>query len=241
MANAERCSEPLDFPYSLHRPLWRDVENHRPDVRNRLTNTYRQDIQKNGVGQINLDYFAVSIQKRDLSPEQVMGDFRRNLNSILFEGTNQRVYPLDEYNRRIWESDNPVGAIMIFEFARIGPRVLEKGAVMVTCATNQDFIFSTIRLPVFSVLFHPVSGNRAFGVFDGGHGRLQIYVKAADRNYRLENNELDRPLYELEKIVFEWVFRSGADVWSNMQQNLEFRYAMNRAYRLPPLSRRVDY
>jgi hypothetical protein len=98
---------------------------------------------------------------------------------------------------KIWESDDPSGALMTFNLDTIFPsavlgaigyrappgRVLfareKAGDVQVICASETDFVFATVETDNGGV--HPVAGNRAFGLKDLGNGSFRFYSKAADR------------------------------------------------------------
>src|SRR6266403_5990629 len=78
-------------------------------------------------------------------------------------------------NDKKWQSRNPLGAVMIFAVDTATPAlayntatfkgmkvVMQEAAVAVTCSAETQFVFSTVKAQ--KVGYHPVSGNRGFGL-----------------------------------------------------------------------------
>lgn len=57
--------------------------------------------------------------------------------------------------------------------------VVEQGDVLVTCSSSRDFIFSTVKTKEDG--WHPVNGNRGFGIKDNGNGTWTFYTMGVDR------------------------------------------------------------
>ncbi|MEP3298704.1 MAG: hypothetical protein ABJO27_19895 [Pseudoruegeria sp.] len=213
-------------------------------MKNKFVPFVYQRIRENGIGLLNLDYFAVTLQNGERSTEEIFEEFRKNLSAIIFAGRNQRVYPLDSRNRDLWESDKPLGAILVFDLFNIGSANLDRGAVVVSCMSSQDFILSTITISGFSIGSHPVSGNRAFGAFQNKDGSTTIYVKAADRIARDVNFSSPSFAGITPRSVPAWrnyILKQGDAVWRHMQLNLVRRFRDLEAKSLPPVTKRIEY
>ncbi|WP_282610787.1 hypothetical protein [Pelagibius sp. Alg239-R121] len=244
VALAERCSTPLDWPVTFHRSKWAEIEEFKPKVKNPDMSFNYQGIKETGIGKINLDYFAVRMNKGDLTTATVLADLRANLNEIVFSGVNLGIYPASPKERKRWNSSTPLGTIMIFDLARIKSVTLERGAVILSCLSEEDFIFSTIQLHLLPIGTHPVSGHRAFGVFQDSEETITIYVKAVDRvvrGYFAFGNFGGLTPNSLEVFRENVIFAGGEKVWKNLQNNLVKRYAKYNAKKLSPIARRVNY
>ena len=126
-------------------------------------------------------------------------------------------------NQKKWNSNNPKGALMNFVLSTpaisFDPKkdlltvVHEEGDVLVTCASDTDFIFSTVHTK--NNRWHPVSGNRGFGVSDNGNGTWSFYVMAADRKSAYLPIKLG---------LGPDVFAEGHKVWVGMLDNFKRKY-----------------
>lgn len=98
--------------------------------------------------------------------------------------------PYDEgFDKALWESADPVGAVMQFNNA------MDDMGVVAGRHTDDHWMFSTVRdsrVPLLGdVGTHPVSGNRKFGYFKGEDDLFQIYTQGADRTTGLSETGLD--------------------------------------------------
>ncbi|GAB5500999.1 MAG: hypothetical protein PsegKO_33100 [Pseudohongiellaceae bacterium] len=124
---------------------------------------HRQDLRQHGHGRLNIDQYQITIDGDGQSAEQFFAHLRKNLNEIIFKGTDYSLKPYDSVNSRRWASAKPLGAVMVFTLAAVTDDLpLERGAVFVSCSTGSDMVFSTLEMIPYGV--HPVAGNRAFGV-----------------------------------------------------------------------------
>lgn len=128
---------------------------------------------------------------------------------------------------------------MVFTLASIaGVFDTETGAVVVSCQTPTEFLFSTVKVGSANTYsdpgWHPVSGNRAFGVRDNGDDSLTIFVKAADR-------VVDAGIFATPIVPNEKIFGQGHKVWLQMLDNLKTRYAARNPRQVGAFSQRVDF
>ena len=107
--------------------------------------------------------------------------------------------PVRKDNDAKWRSRNPIGAVMIFALDTATPAVayntatfkgvklvLKTAAVVVTCSTDTQFVFSTVKAKYLEDGYHPVSGNRGFGLRTNPDGTLTFYTMGADRETKMD-------------------------------------------------------
>jgi len=202
-----QCFLPLANPKSSNPAEWVELKQFTPPPQ--LLN--QKDIVKaqkitDGDGNINLDYYEVTFQKKDSAAntfKMIRSQFGYLAHSEegLYETESDKYFhpyqastdpndPVFARNQKLWLSNDPTGALMSFILASTNPpafsvtfkgvrAVMEQGDVLVTCATSTDFIFSTMK--TVNGGFHPVNGNRGFGIRDNGNNTLTFYTKGADR------------------------------------------------------------
>ena len=212
------CTTPIFPPMAFERPAWAALELLKPPPPALDGIIGRQDLDDDGHGDINLDFYSITLDANGQSAAALLAELRRNLNEVIFADAGYSVEPADARQARLWAADAPLGAVMVFTLAEIpGVMALERGAVFVACASPTDFVFSTVEMAGPGL--HPVAGNRAFGVHDHGNGSLSIYVMAADRVVaRGAFGSLPGPLRER-------IFIEGDKVWRRMLDNIAYRYA----------------
>lgn len=200
---------------------------------------------------INLDYYGITFEKHStLSISQFFQELRKDFGGLIFKESDAgefNPYPFKDdkmasENKKKWESTQPKGALMNFvlesshsfgiSWDRSSGRLqinLEEGDVLVTCSSATDFIFSVVKTEAHG--WHPVSGNRGFGVKDNGDGTWTFYTMAADRISR----------HFIASIVKETVFEQGHKVWLGMLANFQKKFA-DLSPRSPVInSRRYNY
>jgi hypothetical protein len=174
-------------------------------------------------GRISLDSYTILIDKlpridgRDLSAEEFLVYLRKHFNA--FADPSMAAFdPLTEADRRLWNSDDPTGAILLIDMKLAGTSP-DSGCVVVSAASRDEWIFSTVRAgaPGVGALLrrdiaaaHPVSGNRAFGWSRLADGRYLLYTTAADR-----------PTRKVDAVAADRVVFPGADrLWRGFQARL---------------------
>lgn len=213
------CVNPLTAPSNRTPSMsWKELSSLKPKKALNSVITSIQRIDTDGVGDVNLDFYAVTIDANGQTPERLLKELRENIQSAVYAGTTYTVGPFDEDSKRKWDSTNPLGAVMVFTLAGFPVVPFERGAVVVSCTDAKSFVFSTVSIAgATNPEDHPVAGNRGFGVQKNADGSLMIYVKAADR--RKGNNNT------FAAMGSEKIFDLGADVWLGLLENLKTRYA----------------
>lgn len=203
-AAAESCFDPPSDPMSQKPANWKRLLEWMPETSNPEI-VELQRIPGGRGSNINLDFYAYTFKKH---PSRTIQDFffrtRRRFevyargsshdSSQYFAAYRAGSGPDAEQQRnaRVWASPKPVDALMTFTLASIQPPalvlkatlgglglVLKQGDVLATCASDLDFIFTTARTKKGD--WHPVSGNRGFGMKDNADGTWTFYSMAADR------------------------------------------------------------
>ncbi len=204
-----------------------------------------QKINDDGYGgRINLDYFGLTFEApADQRIGTVFQQLRRELTKIIFAGERNKHFKLYEgrwrtsltpkqlkANANLWASDNPVGALMNFRLhnpisATCTPGdylciVREEGDILVTCSSATSVIFTTVQTEENG--YHPVSGNRGFGLKDNADGTWSFYTMGADR-LSLMGSAISR-LPETDYFglpnMFPDIFDGGKLVWVKMMKNM---------------------
>lgn len=174
---------------------------------------------EDGMGPINLDFYSITFKKHPTrSLNEVFLDLRKHFAVFAhgeagpyeeeaatyflpYRGSGSVTDRLGAQNKSLWESPQPTGAVMSFVLDNHTPAlalaatlrdvkiVLEQGDVVVTCATPLQFIFSTVYTKADG--FHPVNGNRGFGIRDNNDGSWTFYTMGADRETKVTTTELE--------------------------------------------------
>jgi hypothetical protein len=141
-----------------------------------------QTINGNGSGPlINLDYFGLEIcglpkkaNGQEMTKEELIDLIRKNISS--YSGVNFSP-KLDGYfdDEALYGSNNPLGSMVHIEIPG------DNGSVVLSSYDSNGWIFTTVALPKTSDGTHPVSGNRQFSMYVDSNGKLQFFIKGADR------------------------------------------------------------
>ncbi|MCJ2023160.1 hypothetical protein [Methylobacterium sp. J-067] len=233
------CAKLVASAANMKRASWSEIESFEAPKSLNPKIDIVQTIKGTGQGKLNIDQYSIAIDKNGQEPKSLLNEIRRNLSGIVFNGSSYtNVTPLDADSKKLWESDNYKGSIIVFTLASI-PNVmdLETGAVVVSCQSDTDFLVSTVKVGSANTYsspgWHPVSGNRAFGVRQTGDNSLTIFVKASDR---IVNAGIFKTV-----LPNEFVFTQGSKVWMNMLDNLKAKYASRNPRDAASFSQRVDY
>ena len=204
-ARAE-CFKPLTDIKSKNPADWKDLSNFVPDLNSSDLRDVKSDeiielqtIEKGEGEKINLDFYTISFAAHPSKTiREVFRDIRLNFPEFI-KSQDQDFRPYmstsevddKEFNRnkKLWDSVSPKGALMTFKLGNIPGIAASKerkislkhkyGDVFATCSTDRDFIFSTVKTKVGK--FHPVNGNRGFGIKDNGNSTWSFFLMGADR------------------------------------------------------------
>jgi hypothetical protein len=175
-----------------------------------------------GVGQMNNDFYSITVDAKTDTPESLANFLRTNLDRLVFGGTTYSFSAYDSSNELTWKSSQPKGSVMTFVLASLsmigvgGPEI--KASVVMSCQGASSWIFSTVETPKDG--WHPVSGNRSFGVTKNNDGSLSIWTKGADRAVNAGAVGL---VHVHSAEAREQTFLQGHQVWMRLLNNLSDR------------------
>jgi hypothetical protein len=169
-----------------------------------------------GHGPINLDYYPIvvtrlpSIDGHTVTAEELQEYIRSHIGELT-DHSKATIQAYDPLDFAIWDSGNPLGAVMKWNMA---PGLLpdfytgkDDGAVVVSRIAPDHWVFSTIS--AVGDFKHPVSGNREFGFRRQEDGSFLFYTRGADRTTGIVDQMLSR-----------MVFDGAHGLWSSFQQGL---------------------
>ena len=216
---------------------WTDVLSLKADKALNPQISFVQTLDGTGSGDVNLDYYAITVDRTD-SAKRMLADFRKRMGELLFRkgALAQGFYAFRGYdpaNEASWSSDFPKGALMTFVLFQGPGAKFERGSVVVSCADDTSFVFSTVNTAADGD--HPVSGNRAFGIVDNGDGSVTLFTKAADRVKGASFFDL---LGSGQRAA---TFAAGASIWEHLLDNISLAYARKHPLEPTKLSHRLPY
>lgn len=159
---------------------------------------------ENAAGEdINIDYYSVIVDKlpRGLTAEQLLRHIRLNLNQF-GDTTMGEFEPYSQSDAKIWNSSNPVGAVVSIDLA-----LPDNASVVVSEANHYSWIFSAVATEGDGK--HPISGNRRFGYFRW-KGKYVFFTRGADR--------ATTGLHQLATHVGS--FKAGERLWQEFQEQI---------------------
>lgn len=185
---------------------------------------------------VNLDYYAVRVSKDALrekgySPEGYLNHLRLNINDYT-DGADFATYPGMKGEPQRWQSTNPTGSVVTIA---LGPGGLEGASVVTSHVAPDKWIFSTVWTPRDG--YHPVSGNREFGVSDNNDGTVTFYTRGVDRISGLFFRGVDT----VAGVAGAGVFDGGDAVWRSFQDHIHSDFPGNRSEVHAPVIHRPDY
>ena len=99
---------------------------------------------------------------------------------------------------------------------------IENGDVLVSCHSSQSFIFSTVYTEKNG--YHPVSGNRGFGILDNGNGSWTLFTKGADRMSGYLGNAAE----VIRQFDSDAIFKEGHKIWVQLLNNIATEYTKQK-------------
>lgn len=211
---------------------WQDVSKYQipQSVKNKLNSIPNQnsywssweitDLESGAGARVNMDLFPVKITTMPNKPNgqkyasaEFFDFFRKNIN--LFA---EKFTPIEDNNYNIhdtalWNSSNPLGALIHIEIPG------DDGTVICSGFSSNTWIFTTIKAPLEWSYdgIHPVAGNRKFSYYtDPNDGSITIYTRGVDRLSNVVNNET--PL--LNFLMESYAFHKADKLWEDMQTKL---------------------
>jgi len=190
---------------------------------------------------INLDYYEMTFNAPAKYPTPAkFFQFLRGIFPVLARDQSQdydfRPYRVstDEMDltskryQEIWDQAVPAGALMSFQLhvvtfgksVGMSPKFVN-GDVQATCATDTDFVFSTVETQEDGK--HPVSGNRGFGLRANQDGTWTFYSMGADRESDFLPNKLNFSKHMDGKDTFQEGVAFWHSFYGQMTKVLEAR------------------
>ncbi len=168
---------------------WNELIAFTPKIPTNKNIKFVQTIKEHGSGDLNVDFYSITIDK-PTDIDVFYDDFRKDFKNLVFKNlpsslSNGAFKPYSEEDNTIWISNQPLGALMSFDMVNYSPSqeeipfIKERGSVVVSCFSNKEWVFTTVNTSNDG--FHPVSGNRMFGVIENPDNTLTIYTQGADR------------------------------------------------------------
>lgn len=158
---------------------------------------------------LNLDYYSVAIERLppSLSASQLLEVFRVNMNELV-DTAFSTFHPFDEAK---WRTTFGVGD---FVHIRMVPgdwywayQSNDEGSVIVSQAGEGYWIFTTIAISGDG--FHPVSGNRKFGITIREAGGFEFYTTG-----------VDRPTTGLDNALENAIFTGANGLWTSLIERM---------------------
>jgi hypothetical protein len=179
-----------------------------------------QDIQDASSPQVNFDYFPVkittlpSINGVQFTPQTFFEYFRLHINEFVDISIAQFSPYQDNVINDVplWNSSNPLGAMLHIQMLNNGTVIVSDFA---NTQTSNKMIFTTVRTPLDE--YHPVSGNRSFGIQADPNGGYFFFTSGVDRISQFSAsiaNDL------LELVHLESAFEQADELWKSMQQKM---------------------
>lgn len=187
-----------------------------------------QDISEAKGLDVNLDYFSVNIDRlpNNISPAEFLTTFRTNINSFI-NGELSNFVPFDPER---WVTDNFRAEIVHIDMGdthawydgMFGGMIdgflvdgnpwynPDDGSVIVTLQEENRWVFTTIYIESDSEndYYHPVSGNREFGINANPDGSFTFYTAGVDRTTTV----VDATTNDVINVVFS----KADELWNSM-------------------------
>ncbi|MBW7675939.1 hypothetical protein [Chryseobacterium chendengshani] len=250
----------LDIPCS-QLPYWQDVATHQvpQSVKTKMQNIKNQtsyydnwlltDLD-DGLGtKLNMDLFPVKIttmpnkpnSTQKYTPAEFFEFFRKNINLFAeqFTPISDSVYGIDD--TVLWNSSNPLGALIHIDIDLIPLILSDDGTVVCTGYWTNSWMFTTVKAPLDPDHdgIHPVAGNRLFSYFTNPDGSINIYTRGVDRVSRNYSNNSTI----LNSLIQGGAFAGADKLWTDMQDKLKNYIDTNggSASKVTPVKYRPDY
>ncbi len=209
---------------------WLDLLNFSPsphtveEMRNRsgLESAYVQDIGWAKNDPTNFDYYSLNITKLPgdgFDLQTLFQMLRFNFEEFVTGSSSFAAYNPRE--RKMWESSNPIGAVMSFDENFGLWQVLGDDASVLTSANYSDingayWNFSTLYTPLGD-WGHPVSGTRQFGVSVNSN-------TDGSKSYTFFTRGVDRVTDKITKLggllSSEYIFQKANSTWVRVMNNI---------------------
>jgi hypothetical protein len=127
------------------RSQWSDLASYRPSASLNSVIIKIQDIDSDAIGNINNDFYAITVDSvSGESAADVLTAIRTSLSGLTQYHSQYAVAPYDDANGATWNSSSYVSAVMTFDLLNVFG-LAYKGDVVASCASDTDWIFSTVE------------------------------------------------------------------------------------------------
>ena len=194
---------------------------------------------EDGYGDINTDLYVLDIPKlpNGVTIQQLFEDIRRNFTELITGGnlpfTNVNLMPYSEFDRTVWNSNNPIGAAMDFD------TLLDTSTVITTEYSLDDTFWTFTTVRSVDHLGHFVSGHRQFRLIDNENGTYSFEIRGADRL----GQQIDKIANNMIQIIeSDLLFKYAADdTWKNLMETLENFIKQKLGSEVKPFDRDKEY
>jgi len=162
---------------------------------------------------LNTDYYALRITKlpNGMNKNSLFITIRKNLHNHINEFyANLRPHN-DTNSNRIWNSNNPTGAIMTFEGKELGFIPVDDSAVLTTKSTDNYWVFTPVGTGWDWE--HPLAGHRQFGLSESKDGTFIFYTRAVDMLWDIED-------YLYNKLLDDRFFWTAHFIWTGVMNSV---------------------
>jgi hypothetical protein len=176
---------------------------------------------------VNCDFFPLKINQLPINnitgirftPSQFLEFFRKKIDSFSTSAAIFEPYNSGGFNDIIQNNKdtvNSLGAVVHIDMTNDGSVILSgyQNSYLPSNYQSHSFIFSTIVTPFDG--YHPVSGNRKFGIYTDNSGGFTFYTMGVDR--------ISKNIFVAGSNVFDFFGNSGFEdadeLWSGMQINM---------------------
>ncbi len=176
---------------------------------------------------VNCDFFPLKINQLPINnltgirftPNEFLEFFRKNIDSFSTPAAKFSPYnsgglnDVAQYNK---DSIKSLGAIVHIDMVQDGSVILSgyQNAYSPVGYQSHNFIFSTLVTPFDG--YHPISGNRKFGIYTDNSGGFVFFTMGVDR--------ISRRDFEIGNNIKDFFGASGFEIadalWTGMQQNV---------------------
>lgn len=166
--------------------FWSELATFTPSiaVKNKIVSDgYSLQLIENAqAARVNLDFYFIEIHLmpkksngQRMTNEELISYFRLHVNEFTdFDPILGSTFDPIPDDQVLWNSSNPTGSIIKIDIPG------DNGVVACSDFSSCCWIFSTIKENFLGSGYHPVSGNRQFGIAENG-GNKYFYLKGADR------------------------------------------------------------
>jgi hypothetical protein len=209
------------------------VQNRLDSIKNAIPNfdtssLFIQTLNNGASTVVNCDFFPVKINLLPFkpgtgnryTPSEFLEFFRKNMN--IFSTSNAVFGPynsgaLNDSLLYYKDTINSLGAVVHIDMLQDGSVILSRyrNSYFPSSYQSHSFIFSTLVTPLDG--YHPVSGNREFGIHTDNSGGFTFYTMGVDR---ISKNAFVFGSFIQDALLGNSGFDDADQLWTSMQENM---------------------